>query len=78
MAGYKVNRKPKQDQIKKTYNGETVKPCLYVRTGGSKIMCGQIEEGLLLDSNGNAIPWRQIPYETWTIPKPEELPEDTQ
>jgi len=69
MAGYKANTNPKTDHVKKTYHGHDVRVTILYKTSGSKLKCGcwrntNGESELIVDSDGEAIPYNQIPFST--------------
>lgn len=61
MAGIK-QRGPASIQTKRYFNGQEVRPSLYVRPGGRKIMTGVVIETdeICRDENGRVLPWQSI------------------
>ncbi len=45
------------------YDGDKkIKPTLYVKTNGKKLMVGSVDGELIYDINGEAIPYKNLPF----------------
>ena len=63
MAVSKNNPGARQEHRKLLHNGQEFKPCLYDgrAVGKSKYMTGSVGGDMILDAQGNPIPFRAIP-----------------
>lgn len=61
MAGIK-KRGPASVQMIRTYRGEPVRPTLWIRPGGRKLMTGTVisTDEIVKDEQGNPVPWQSI------------------
>jgi len=63
MAGYKASSgRPKPPNIKRAFNGDEIKPTLYVTETGRKILAGSINGELVTDEKGNVLPLRSVKH----------------
>ena len=57
MAGYKAaSGKPKPRNLKRTVDGEEIKPCLYINSNGKKMMAGSLNGEICKDEFGKVCP----------------------
>jgi hypothetical protein len=57
------HRKGLITQNRKKYQGDReIKPTLYVKQNGKKLMVGSVDGELIYDINGEAIPYKSLPF----------------
>ena len=57
---YKKSKGLVSENKKRMYKGKEVKPVLYSTETGKKRMVGQVEGELILDNQGQPIPFKQL------------------
>ncbi len=63
MAGYKAGTgKPKPRNVKRTWDGEEIKPCLFINSNGRKMMAGSINGEICKDEFGKVLPLGSIKH----------------
>tara|TARA_B100000085_G_scaffold258354_1_gene260365 strand:+ start:123 stop:326 length:204 start_codon:yes stop_codon:yes gene_type:complete len=63
MAGYKAaSGKPKPRNLKRTVDGEEIKPCLYINSNGKKMMAGSLNGEICKDEFGKVLPLSSIKH----------------
>ena len=60
MAGHKTSRGQKSENYKRYYNGHEIKPTMFVNTHGKQKLCGTANDELIVESEGNPVPFRNI------------------
>jgi len=61
MAGIK-KRGPQSEQSHRYYNGQRIRPTMWVYPGGRRLLTGTVIETdePVLDNKGNPVPWQWI------------------
>lgn len=63
MPGYKVaNKQAKPKNWKRAINGVEIRPCLFVHSGGRRVMGGSVNGEVVMDESGNPVPFHAIQH----------------
>lgn len=63
MPGYKVaSNKPKPKNWKRAIDGAEIKPTLFVKSSGRKIIGGSVNGEIVLNDKGEPVPFKAIQH----------------
>lgn len=63
MPGYKVaNNKLKPKNWKRTLDGAEIKPTMFIKSNGRKVMSGSVNGEIVLNDKGEPVPFQAIQH----------------